>query len=367
VLTVDEVEQSVFSVGYIEMFWSDPDLIWDQAEYGGVDTISVRYDEIWHPSIRIANTADPDYMMIDKAQLVSLSSTGSLRYVTPVYLKTTCNMDLTYYPFDTQVCDIFFFPVFDDVRQNISARVAEELDSGVSVTGQWKVKSRTMTRMAVGDIADVEVFVMVIERRPVFYLLCVLAPMILTSSVTSIVFWIPPKSGEKMSFLVTVFVSDALFLNFVAELMPRSLMNVPRLPLFLVLVTLQCMFAILATIFVMRKYEQEQNSLLFKKEQDKKNDKILYQRKEVHGDLEPTMTAGEHSKITASYFAYIFDKFSSPTSRVAPFDKVGRTEKIPKTQRKCQTFSLRSSTWDMIFFWLFLAITIPVYYIIFKA
>lgn len=58
---------------------------------------------IWFPTLVVNNAADPDYVMIERTDTVSLTSDGVITYSTSAFLKTTCDMDVTYYPFDFQV------------------------------------------------------------------------------------------------------------------------------------------------------------------------------------------------------------------------------------------------------------------------
>lgn len=148
--------------------------------------------------------------------------------------------------------------------------------------------------------------------------------------------------------------------------MPRNMTNVPRLPMFLIIVSFECMFALLATIFVLRKYDQEQKALMSTNKQDTNDDTTFSKIEETSQDVEPTMATSGNSHFI-SYFNYIFDKMSLSNSRVMPFDKVQKSEKRSKAQRKHRTCSIRSSTWDMIFFWLFHTVTIPTFYLLFRA
>ncbi|ROT72554.1 nicotinic acetylcholine receptor subunit alpha 12 [Penaeus vannamei] len=85
----------------IEMFcwlnfqWQDDRLKWDVAKYGGVDLLSVPVDMLCVDDIRV----------IDDQPMV-VRSTGSVLWVPPAKLRSSCAADLRLWPRDTHACNI---------------------------------------------------------------------------------------------------------------------------------------------------------------------------------------------------------------------------------------------------------------------
>lgn len=65
-------------------------------------------------------------------------------------------------------------------------------------------------------------FYLKIRRKPLFYILSVLFPCMLTSSVAILAFLLPPESGEKVSLNVTILLSLTVFLLMVSDQLPAS-------------------------------------------------------------------------------------------------------------------------------------------------
>lgn len=65
-------------------------------------------------------------------------------------------------------------------------------------------------------------FYLKIRRKPLFYILSVLFPCMLTSSVAILAFLLPPESGEKVSLNVTILLSLAVFLLMISDQLPAS-------------------------------------------------------------------------------------------------------------------------------------------------
>ena len=70
-------------------------------------------------------------------------------------------------------------------------------------------------------------FSLYMQRKATFYIMTVLFPCILTSSIAALGFILPPESGEKVSLEVTVLLSLAVFLLIVSEQLPASSDNFP--------------------------------------------------------------------------------------------------------------------------------------------
>lgn len=97
-----------------------------------------------------------------------------------------------------------------------------------------------------------------IRRRSAFYVANLIAPMTLTSLMTILVFWIPAETEEKISFLVSLFTSTSVFLNYVIDMIPRSIETIPRVSLFVFAINIQVILATAATALVLRRYRSEQ-------------------------------------------------------------------------------------------------------------
>ena len=138
--------------------------------------------------------------------------------------QTYCTVDIAYYPFDTQLCSFdiitwsepvqflngsFAEPVYDllDILENHPAwdLVGTDSEYVLRPTGYW-----------------VLMFKIVIKRKTLFYIINIILPMTLLSSLNSLVFILPAQSGEKMTVSVTSFLSLAVFVSFINEALPQN-------------------------------------------------------------------------------------------------------------------------------------------------
>ena len=67
----------------------------------------------------------------------------------------------------------------------------------------------------------------ILERKPVYYLVTVVIPCIILSALSLTMFCVPAESGEKVSIGVTILLSFFVFLVMVNDIVPEASENVP--------------------------------------------------------------------------------------------------------------------------------------------
>lgn len=87
---------------WLEMKWIDAKLRWDPKRYGGIKFLHIPSDLIWTPDLVLYNNAagDPDITIFTDA-LVSYD--GRVSWSPPSIYKSFCAIDISWFPFDSQV------------------------------------------------------------------------------------------------------------------------------------------------------------------------------------------------------------------------------------------------------------------------
>ena len=99
-----------------------------------------------------------------------------------------------------------------------------------------------------------------LRRKDTFYTVCLVVPMVLTSCMNTLVFLVPLEAGEKVSFLVSIFISTSVFTSFFTSVMPRGLEVVPASMKLLVGVTTESLVLLVCTLLVMWRYHSARAS-----------------------------------------------------------------------------------------------------------
>ncbi|GFN91592.1 neuronal acetylcholine receptor subunit alpha-7 [Plakobranchus ocellatus] len=105
---VNEKDQSVVTTGRLFLRWSDRAFVWNKGRYGNVSSIFVDQKDIWLPDITVGNSITSNLRLGFDELPCRVKSDGSVHWTPTVRLQTSCTIDVTYFPFDTQECDIVF-------------------------------------------------------------------------------------------------------------------------------------------------------------------------------------------------------------------------------------------------------------------
>ena len=70
-------------------------------------------------------------------------------------------------------------------------------------------------------------FTLHLRRRTLYYTYNVIIPCIMLSSLTLLVFWLSPDSGEKVTLGLTVLLAFSVFMLLIAENMPQTSTFIP--------------------------------------------------------------------------------------------------------------------------------------------
>uniref|UniRef100_A0A1B6CC32 Neurotransmitter-gated ion-channel transmembrane domain-containing protein n=1 Tax=Clastoptera arizonana TaxID=38151 RepID=A0A1B6CC32_9HEMI len=143
-------------------------------------------------------------------------------------------MDITWFPFDDQHCDMKFGSwTYDGNQLNLELKSESGGDLSDFITnGEWYLlgmpgKKNTIVYQCCPEPYVDVTFTIQIRRRTLYYFFNLIVPCVLISSMALLGFTLPPDSGEKLTLGVTILLSLTVFLNLVAESMPTTSDAVP--------------------------------------------------------------------------------------------------------------------------------------------
>ncbi|KOB78670.1 Nicotinic acetylcholine receptor subunit alpha 6 isoform 4 [Operophtera brumata] len=167
---------------------------------------------------------------------VVVRNNGSCQYVPPGIFKSTCKIDITWFPFDDQHCDMKFGSwTYDGNQLDLVLKDENGGDLSDFITnGEWFLigmpgKKNTITYACCPEPYVDVTFTIMIRRRTLYYFFNLIVPCVLISSMALLGFTLPPDSGEKLTLGVTILLSLTVFLNLVAETLPQVSDAIPLL------------------------------------------------------------------------------------------------------------------------------------------
>ncbi|XP_005092894.1 acetylcholine receptor subunit alpha-1-B [Aplysia californica] len=261
VLNVDEIQQSVDLSSMIIMSWRLNNSLWQPADYNGLHGLFVDSDLMWTPTVLTPKAITNPKIEMPSSILVNYD--GTLVVYIPGKLSTLCYLDLANYPFDAHTCTVAFVEpsgFVEVVPDNfLPSYTISGLSKYFSTSAEWMLEGSSCKliqpqRQGFSKYTECRI---TIKRRSIFYTVTIVVPLIFMSYMTLIVFWVPAESGEKISYVVSIFVSMTVFINFVIDVIPRSTDQLPRLVYLVTLVTANAGLVAAATAHVLNRYHQQ--------------------------------------------------------------------------------------------------------------
>ncbi|KAG7221755.1 hypothetical protein INR49_029138 [Caranx melampygus] len=258
IIDVDEKNQILTTNIWLNLRWNDYYLQWNTSEYPGVPGLTLpdksigsqtscsitdeRFDATFHTNIFV-------------------SPTGICSYIPPGIFKSTCHIDVRWFPFDVQKCDLKFgswtYGGWSLDLKMQEADISEYVANGewdlVEVTGKKNERIYACCEEPYPDIT----FTLVLRRRTLYYGLNLLIPCVLISTLALLVFLLPADAGEKISLGITVLLSLTVFMLLVAEIMPATSDSVPLIAQYFATTMVIVGLSVIATVVVLQYHHHD--------------------------------------------------------------------------------------------------------------
>ncbi|CAL1535034.1 unnamed protein product, partial [Lymnaea stagnalis] len=262
IVEINDVEQSFLINGFLSFTWTDEIVAWNPNDYGGQVVIYPIPEKIWRPRIILMNTlADRDLFDDDKAPTVMLSN-GETGWVPGSLFPTSCELNLTNYPFDRQTCiiELVAMRYITEHLQFVAAFPNIELNYFIT-NGEWELQSTELIirNFSTGENSALSCVQMkfFLKRRPAFLILNIILPVVFLSFLNILVFVIPVESGEKIGYGITVLLALSVFMSIVSGMLPRSSLNMPNVTIYLFFLLFLSMLTVIDSIIIVYLHHKE--------------------------------------------------------------------------------------------------------------
>ena len=227
----DEVAGAVEMMVILKLEWTDPILFVTEKNISAIiDTFPYRITSIvipkgtvWMPELVIYNSVDVDDAIgDDTSQPRYYIASGNVQWNPKVKVKSICEVDVMFFPFDKQKCTVTLMPwEYTDNEIEFKLETGTVDTSKFQENGEWNLADTALWTEVVDSTPRLE-FSVTMQRRPLYYTFNILAPILVLVVLNSFVFWLPVETGERVSFSVTCFLSFMVVLNMVMSFLPRT-------------------------------------------------------------------------------------------------------------------------------------------------
>ncbi|XP_060072879.1 neuronal acetylcholine receptor subunit beta-3-like [Ylistrum balloti] len=259
---IDEVQEKMTSTAFLELEWIDDYMKWDPADYNGTDIIYVPQKDIWKPDIALENGFTKLRELGDDFLLTKILNDGLVIWRPFDVLETKCSIDIADFPFDKQTCDIKF-GVWTSPLDAVDVEVGDEgiLLNEYQSNGEWDLLATSAAASESAVDGAIVTFSLTVKRKPQYILYNVVFPIVMLSLLSVFVFALPADSGEKIGYIMTVYLAFAVFLTIVSASLPVS-STMSLLSTYLILLVCLGTAIVIITIFELRLHFRDRSHVI---------------------------------------------------------------------------------------------------------
>ena len=186
---------------------------------------------------------------------VTISHNGTVTWLSPNLIKSSCKINVKYFPWDTQTCRLEFGSwSFDGLKLDLGfyGDLQEADLSFFSLNGEWKLLSAKARRNVVqypccDEPFPILTFEIKIERRSLFYINNLVVPCVILALLTAAAFLFPPQTGERISLIITILLGMTVFMIVVVDAIPSTSEVTPIISTYFSVVMVEISLALLCT------------------------------------------------------------------------------------------------------------------------
>ncbi|XP_007950465.1 acetylcholine receptor subunit beta [Orycteropus afer afer] len=267
-ISLNEKDEEMSTKVYLDLEWTDYRLSWDPAEYDSIDSLRITAGAVWLPDVVLMNNNDGNFDIALDINVV-VSSDGSVRWQPPGLYRSSCSIQVTYFPFDWQNCTMVFssysydsseVSLWTGLSPDGQERQEIHIHEGTFIeNSQWEIihkPSRLIQPVrdprGGGERQRQDVtFYLIIRRKPLFYMVNVIAPCVLITLLAIFVFYLPPDAGEKMGLSIFALLTLTVFLLLLADKVPETSLSVPIIIKYLMFTMVLVTFSVILSVVVL--------------------------------------------------------------------------------------------------------------------
>ncbi|XP_033752156.1 acetylcholine receptor subunit beta-type unc-29-like [Pecten maximus] len=243
--TFDELTSTFAIVGVLSAYWYDERLDWTPTNYNDLKVTHFKLKEIWTPPFVLGNSQDDIDLIGNGDMHVAVTFAGVVNWLVPIKISTTCDADVTYYPFDQQSCVVLLLPWGYDASLIQLNAIGATLDlTNYAENPIWNLVSTSLHSAQTPSLyLGMRI---TFKRKSMFFVMNFILPTILMCFINVFVFILPAESGERVGFCITVLLAIAVFLSIVSSALPQT--STPQMAILCYLLVVHIVLSIMIMI-----------------------------------------------------------------------------------------------------------------------
>ncbi|KAK7872419.1 hypothetical protein R5R35_007024 [Gryllus longicercus] len=233
---LDEKQSKMTVTAEAKLQWQDQKIQWDPNEYGNITKLTMVYHDIWQPELFLYNAVGSGAtFLVD--DVMTVSPVGSVRWKSHFQVEVHCNMDLSKWPYDTQVCELQLGFWAD--QKYLKLLFGNEPEKEAQQTNsEWEIINLHYENIHIrtpwSNASDIprEAFMAIrytLKRNTYMYRAVFGVPLLAISLMTLLPFWISPLHPHKLHISCLSLIVMSIFVITLARTLPAPADHVPGL------------------------------------------------------------------------------------------------------------------------------------------
>ena len=252
--SLDIISGKLLSPGYIVASWADEQLIWNSSDFNNLEHLTLTADDIWTPQFVQFGATDAKFDLSN----VWLHDNGTVLAIMAGIFEAVCKLDVLHFPFDQHQCEFEIISAASDASE-IQLKISSTNNSIEHVLehGEWEVTgsrlfSHEFTEPISGKTFVTLFKILSISRRYQFITVHTCLPLLLLTLLNMIVFVVPLRSGERISFSTSVLLNFVFLTSNVSENLPHNSLRLPYMSILMMATNIITTFGVIISVLLCR-------------------------------------------------------------------------------------------------------------------
>ncbi|KAK3100335.1 hypothetical protein FSP39_018316 [Pinctada imbricata] len=203
-------------------------MVWDPQDYNGTTMVSFTEREVWTPNIVLANSNDDNEALHlgNDWMYVRYMHNGTAIWSPMAQFNSYCKPNVIKFPYDKQECGLNFVAwthgPHEIAFQYQSTKVNMDFyhENGIWIINDGKIAS--WFAVIEGERRELLLIIFYLQRRANFFLLNLILPLTVMNILNVLVFILPPTSGDRVSYSITVLLAICVYMTIVTDKIPKT-------------------------------------------------------------------------------------------------------------------------------------------------